>query len=868
MPASWQDTLDEFAFCLDLLLGPLLVARAASLVVTGAMKPHDVEGYDGRANLQQAVQVAVSRHAAGYGVLVALNDSVHMARYVTKADSQLMGAFRSHPGPVGQVREGRVRFYCGPPPDVAEAPLADERFAALEAGTVGRWSRVGIWVTGVDAFVPEGLLRGVCGLVLAAPGTGSLPAALIEALAPWTSTLPIAIVSRCGVGNNYDDCYYRGSRDKYERRGFLLAGFEHCTPMQARHLLVLRLAAGAYPQYATAVAVADVAAKGGGRGEGGAGRRGTKKYIAEQRLLGPGHDVPIVWHHGPGGRGGGGSRNSGGAGSGRGGRGSGSAVLRGNADSGGDAPEEGLLPSLTSLSAYECLPREHALIAASGCTQLRALGLSMDSMWDIDPGTPLRESWLNRLAHMTHLRALELTDASLAAMTALLPALTGLTNLRLKSTKAHVLGASLFTGLAGLQMLQVAPNSLSVVALDKLTALTYLALDKFCSLPHHAPTERYDGSLVLCSSEQHVEALGGLTPPQCTGEHPGGRLLPAVHDALVSAMGLLARRGPGDGGGSSRANDGGSDRSSGLKVVIRYDKCDRVVDDGNLLLRRPEPAATASAADGGAHGDAGEGAAAVERPRSHTAWLAALARVGPTELILNRVKLKKVDLRCIVETMPGLTVGLGRDVALTLWGGGPCYPVRSLRLLAGLTRLERLKLDVWSLLRAAYAKEEGAPPEQQRRQQQQQLREREEVVVKALKRLCCAASAASASAASAASGAPCRLQAVLRYAPEPGGDEYDDTTERTESEDEAWASNADDTGNIDREMDSDWDVDGDEVSDAAGGGGGGGSTSHDIQQWLRPWSAWPRVVLLSRRRVAAVGLDPRMLPHQMPVFQV
>lgn len=42
---------------LGLLLGPRLLELGCALVLTGAMKPADVEGYDGAANLQQAVQV-------------------------------------------------------------------------------------------------------------------------------------------------------------------------------------------------------------------------------------------------------------------------------------------------------------------------------------------------------------------------------------------------------------------------------------------------------------------------------------------------------------------------------------------------------------------------------------------------------------------------------------------------------------------------------------------------------------------------------------------------------------------------------------------------------------------------------------------
>ncbi|EFJ44511.1 hypothetical protein VOLCADRAFT_95209 [Volvox carteri f. nagariensis] len=236
------DTLEEFAFCLDLLLGNALVAASASLVVTGAMKPYDIEGYDGSSNVQQAVQANASK----FGVLVVLNDSIHLARYVRKVDSQLMGAFQSHPGP---VREGRVRLYYGPPLDAAA--WRDPRFASLDAAAVAAIGRrVAIWVTGVSAgLLPEALVSSLAGLVVAAPGTGSLAAALIEQLARWTSHIPVVIATRCAVGSNFDDHYYRGSRDKYERRGFLLADFAHLTATQIRNMLVLRLAAGLYPQY-------------------------------------------------------------------------------------------------------------------------------------------------------------------------------------------------------------------------------------------------------------------------------------------------------------------------------------------------------------------------------------------------------------------------------------------------------------------------------------------------------------------------------------------------------------------------------------------------------------------------------------------
>lgn len=236
------------------------------------------------------------RAAAAGQVLVVLNDSIHLAQYVFKADSQLPGAFRSHPGPLGQLRGGAALLYYAPPPP--PAPLAPGKEAAqarqhrptahpawlphpqyghLPPAALAR--RVAIWPLTMDGQAPpEALLSQLDGLVLAGSGTGSLPASVVEALAgpasdggsavdgctssrggrqveqagsggsghrsPWTARLPIVISSRCTWGSNHDDFCYKGSRAKYEGRGFVLGGgYEQLNPLQARVLLALRLAA-------------------------------------------------------------------------------------------------------------------------------------------------------------------------------------------------------------------------------------------------------------------------------------------------------------------------------------------------------------------------------------------------------------------------------------------------------------------------------------------------------------------------------------------------------------------------------------------------------------------------------------------------
>lgn len=59
--ATGTDTMDEFAFCLSLLLNARLRQQGRCLAVAGAMRPHDAVGYDGGSNLLDAIKVGVQR---------------------------------------------------------------------------------------------------------------------------------------------------------------------------------------------------------------------------------------------------------------------------------------------------------------------------------------------------------------------------------------------------------------------------------------------------------------------------------------------------------------------------------------------------------------------------------------------------------------------------------------------------------------------------------------------------------------------------------------------------------------------------------------------------------------------------------------
>lgn len=219
------DSLEEFAFITDLTL-PII----KPFVITGAMKPSDIVGYDGIANLTQAIQVAADDRAAHLGTLLVINDTIHAARYVRKHDSQLMGAFKSHPGPIGELRRGEVYFYYTALPE-------QKRYENLNWSRID--TRVLVITMCVETVIPDCLLQDISGLVIAGMGSGSISNEITQQLAAWTSKIPIVLSSRCLTGISFDENTYRGSRKKYEDLGFLLYNYGEFNPMQARLRLIL-----------------------------------------------------------------------------------------------------------------------------------------------------------------------------------------------------------------------------------------------------------------------------------------------------------------------------------------------------------------------------------------------------------------------------------------------------------------------------------------------------------------------------------------------------------------------------------------------------------------------------------------------------
>lgn len=103
-------TLEETAYFLN-----LVVKSDKPVVVVGAMRPFTAVSRDGPFNLYNAVRVAASGHAKGFGVMILLNDEINSARDTTKSNTYRVDTFIARDvGPLGFADTDRVAFYRRP----------------------------------------------------------------------------------------------------------------------------------------------------------------------------------------------------------------------------------------------------------------------------------------------------------------------------------------------------------------------------------------------------------------------------------------------------------------------------------------------------------------------------------------------------------------------------------------------------------------------------------------------------------------------------------------------------------------------------------------------------------------------------------
>jgi L-asparaginase len=168
------DTIEETAYFLN------LVARTKKpVVLTAAMRPSTALSADGPLNFYNAVGVAADRGAAGRGVLVVINDSIHGAAGLTKTSTTAVQTFESPlRGLIGTVAYGTPQFYGQP---VGRHTHASE----FSLKGVSSLPRVDIVFAheGMDGALIEAAARaGAKGIVVAGVGNGNMTQAALAAL--------------------------------------------------------------------------------------------------------------------------------------------------------------------------------------------------------------------------------------------------------------------------------------------------------------------------------------------------------------------------------------------------------------------------------------------------------------------------------------------------------------------------------------------------------------------------------------------------------------------------------------------------------------------------------------------------------------
>ena len=227
--AHGTDTLEESAY---------LVARSLpstkSVVFTGAMRTVSDLGWDGPANLLEAVRVAASPEARGYGTMVVISGQVFAALDATKTNTHLLDAFESPGlGPLGVLDEGELIMHRELPPS---PPIIQPTALATPVDII-------FVAAGADERLLDASRTVARAVVIAAMGRGNVPPAVVPAIQRWIADdKPVVLTSRTQGGRVGHTYGYAGGGRRLEELGVIFGGSRRA--QQARIDLMLALGAG------------------------------------------------------------------------------------------------------------------------------------------------------------------------------------------------------------------------------------------------------------------------------------------------------------------------------------------------------------------------------------------------------------------------------------------------------------------------------------------------------------------------------------------------------------------------------------------------------------------------------------------------
>lgn len=214
------DTMEETSYFLDLTVG-----GERPVIVTGSMRPSNMAGADGPANLMNAARAAVDTTSLGRGTMVLMDDRLFSARDVTKTNSTRVETFQApERGPLAIVDPEGV-FY--------RARSQGRAAAQFDVSGVGELPRVDVIYSypGADSIAVDAVVAaGAKGIVVAGMGRGGMTSSQSSAVRRAVARGVVVVTStRTGSG-----------RVPVGERGTTI-GSGDLNPQKARILLMLSL---------------------------------------------------------------------------------------------------------------------------------------------------------------------------------------------------------------------------------------------------------------------------------------------------------------------------------------------------------------------------------------------------------------------------------------------------------------------------------------------------------------------------------------------------------------------------------------------------------------------------------------------------
>lgn len=203
------DTLEETAYMLDLVL-----TTRKPVILTAAMRSGSELGLDGPRNIVGAVRVAVHYESIDKGVLVVMNDEIHTAHDVVKADTGKLESFVSpNYGILGIVDSDRVVYHRKLL--FRENVWTDELDYNIDLIKT---------VAGMDGrFVECSIEKGAKAIVIEAFGRGNLPLTMVEPIRKALArNIIIVITSRVFKGRVLPEYGYEGGGFHLKKMGVIL----------------------------------------------------------------------------------------------------------------------------------------------------------------------------------------------------------------------------------------------------------------------------------------------------------------------------------------------------------------------------------------------------------------------------------------------------------------------------------------------------------------------------------------------------------------------------------------------------------------------------------------------------------------------